>query len=201
MLNELSHSLDTMIIQVQSHYLLLAKMLVLFFGVYLLTVLSGGRLLCLGIYPRRLFGLPGIFFSPFLHANFNHLFFNMIPLTVLSMFVLLGGETYFYHVSFWLIVSSGFLVWCFGKSGFHVGASSLITGYWGFLVANSFSEGGVVPIVLGVVCIYYLFGIFLSICPQEKGISWEGHLFGLVSGIGLSTWYTHVNITQAVFTY
>jgi membrane associated rhomboid family serine protease len=37
-----------------------------------------------GIYPLSLKGLPGILLSPFIHADFNHLFNNTIPLFFLS---------------------------------------------------------------------------------------------------------------------
>ncbi len=37
-----------------------------------------------GIYPLTLKGLPGIIFSPFIHADFNHLFNNSLPLFFLA---------------------------------------------------------------------------------------------------------------------
>ena len=38
-----------------------------------------------GIFPLTLKGLPGIIFSPFIHADFNHLFNNSLPLFFLSV--------------------------------------------------------------------------------------------------------------------
>ncbi|RZP01644.1 MAG: rhomboid family intramembrane serine protease, partial [Flavobacteriales bacterium] len=38
----------------------------------------------LGIYPRKLEGLRGILFSPFIHGDTKHLFNNSVPLLVLS---------------------------------------------------------------------------------------------------------------------
>ena len=32
-------------------------------------------------------------------------------------------------------------------------------------------------------------GLFLGVLPDQPGISWEGHLFGAVSGIFASFWY------------
>ncbi|MFN7097409.1 MAG: hypothetical protein ACK4PR_07620, partial [Gammaproteobacteria bacterium] len=43
-----------------------------------LNVCVGKRLNALGIWPRHLSGLKGIIFSPFLHGDLNHLFFNTI---------------------------------------------------------------------------------------------------------------------------
>jgi membrane associated rhomboid family serine protease len=37
-----------------------------------------------GIYPLSLEGLPGVIFSPFIHADFGHLFNNSLPLFFLG---------------------------------------------------------------------------------------------------------------------
>ncbi|MDG1057255.1 MAG: rhomboid family intramembrane serine protease, partial [Flavobacteriaceae bacterium] len=38
----------------------------------------------LGIYPRKLEGLIGVIFSPFVHGSLDHVYHNSIPLLVLS---------------------------------------------------------------------------------------------------------------------
>ncbi|HAT8247575.1 TPA: rhomboid family intramembrane serine protease, partial [Legionella pneumophila] len=58
----------------------------------------------------------------------------------------------------------------------------LITGYWGFLVYNIYQTGTLTTIILGLLSLYYFAGIFLGIFPGEKGVSWQGHLFGLLAG-------------------
>lgn len=182
MLNEMNTSLNIIILstQINAHYL--EMILLVLFGSFLITKVMPGLLL-LGIYPRKLWGLPGIFLAPFLHANFNHLFFNSIPLIVLSNFILMNGLHFFLVVSLAITVMSGFLIWCFAKPGIHLGASGVITGYWSFLVYNIYQQGTLTAILLGAVCIYYFAGIFLGIFPREKEVSWEGHLFGLLAGI------------------
>src|SRR5271163_1481279 len=45
------------------------------------------RLNRLGLVPRKIAGIPGILFSPFLHGSFSHLFFNSIPFLVLQDFI------------------------------------------------------------------------------------------------------------------
>ena len=45
-----------------------------------------------GVYPRRLSGLQGVFFSPFIHGSIEHLYNNTIPLAVLTAFLF-----YFYR--------------------------------------------------------------------------------------------------------
>ena len=53
--------------------------------VKLVEVLFGLDLSGLWIYPMTAGGLPGILLSPLIHADFNHLFNNTIPLFFLSV--------------------------------------------------------------------------------------------------------------------
>ncbi|KTD25680.1 AraC family transcriptional regulator [Legionella lansingensis] len=183
MLEELYTSLALIIRQTQANMNTLIIILGIVWLVYFINIFVNNRLYYLGIIPRRVYGLPGIIFSPFLHANFNHLFFNSIPLLVLSNFILINGLSYFLWVTLSITLLSGFLIWCFAKPGIHIGASALITGYWGVLVSDIYQQGSVTAIILGLISLYYFAGIFLGIFPGEKGVSWEGHLFGLLAGL------------------
>lgn len=186
MLEQLNRSLDLIAIQTRQNIDYLGVILMILWAVFLLNKLLGNRLLLLGIIPRHLIGLPGILLAPLLHAHFNHLFFNCIPLLVLSNFLLIQGLDYFLWVTLFVTVISGALIWCFAKPGLHVGASALITGYWSLLVANIYQQGTLTAIILGVISLYYFAGIFLGIFPGKKGVSWEGHLFGLCAGLIVS---------------
>lgn len=152
-------------------------------GIHFLNILVGYRLNYLGIHPRHPFGLIGIAFAPVLHGGFNHLFFNSIPLFILINLILLGGIPLLICVTVSIAVISGFATWLFGRSAIHVGASALIMGYWGYLLMNAYQNPSLMSIVLGVVCIYYLGGLFFQIFPSEESVSWEGHLFGLLAGV------------------
>ncbi len=169
--------------QIQSDLEILAWITLILWGVFFINQALGQRLLFLGIIPRKIYGLPGIIFAPFLHANFNHLFFNTIPLLVLSAFFLVHGLPYFLFATFLITLISGLLIWLFAKPGLHIGASSVVTGYWGLLVTGIFQEGSATAILLGAVSVYYFAGIFFGIFPTKRGVSWEGHLFGLLAGI------------------
>lgn len=186
MIDQLTTSLDLIIKQTQINAHTLAIIVSIPWVVFFINNLTGKRLLMLGIYPRHAIGLPGIFFAPFLHVNFNHIFFNSIPLVVLSNFLLINGLPYFLKVTFLIIILSGILIWCFAKPGLHVGASAVITGYWALLVSDIYHQGTLTAIILGIISVYYFAGIFLGIFPSKKGVSWEGHLFGLLAGIATS---------------
>src|SRR5205085_756747 len=91
------------------------------------------RLINLGILPRTISGIPGIFFSPFIHGNYDHLLSNTLPLLVVG-----SGLVYFYGdiakrvlTMIWLF--TGFWVWLAARPDYHVGASGLIYGLVCFL--------------------------------------------------------------------
>ncbi|HSX20356.1 MAG TPA: rhomboid family intramembrane serine protease [Gammaproteobacteria bacterium] len=139
----------------------------------------------LGIYPRSAWGLLGIIFSPFLHANFTHLFFNSIPFFVLGMFLLTLGKSFFIAVSIIISISQGILVWLFGRKYIHIGASGVISGYFGFILGLAYLQPTMISILLAAVAIYYFGTILLGILPSAELVSWESHLAGLISGVVL----------------
>jgi len=191
MLDNLTTSLSLIALQTQQNLPLLGIILLILWGLLFITTFIAPNLLRLGIIPRRWYGLMGIFTAPFLHADFNHLFFNTIPLLVLSNFILLDGLPYFLYITSLIGFISGFLTWCFGKFAIHIGASALVTGYWGFLISRVWTQGSITAIILGVLSLYYFGGIFLGIFPSKRGVSWEGHLFGLIAGVIASFLTTH----------
>lgn len=186
MLEQLADSLALIANETKKNSWVLSQILLLLWGIYAINRLLGNRLLYLGIRPRHVLGLPGIAFSPFLHVNFNHLFFNSIPLIVFANFILIQGHPLFLHITVLIILFSGSLIWCFAVPGLHVGASSVITGYWGYLVAHAYYQNSTTSILFAGVCLFYFAGILWSIFPGKKQVSWQGHLFGLISGLSVA---------------
>jgi membrane associated rhomboid family serine protease len=186
--NALFNSILLITEQIQINLATLGWIAIVLWGIFFLNQLLGGVLLILGIIPRKIYGLPGILCAPLLHAHFNHLFFNTIPLLVLSAFILVHGLPYFILVTLSITIVSGALIWLFAKPGLHIGASGVITGYWGLLIMDIYQEGSATAILLGIVSLYYFAAIFFGIFPGKKGVSWEGHLFGLLAGIGTALW-------------
>jgi membrane associated rhomboid family serine protease len=168
----------------QHNFLFALKLLGILWAVQILNKIMDYRLNILGISPRKVRGLPGILFSPFLHGNFTHLFFNSIPFFMLTDLLLTEGKPIFYSVSIEVIVLSGILVWLFGKRGIHIGVSSLIMGYFGYLLGKAYFQFNATTIIVAGLCLYYFGGLFLALFPSvKKNISWEGHVFGFLSGI------------------
>jgi membrane associated rhomboid family serine protease len=158
-------------------------MVLIIWVVELVNQLLGHRLNLFGIHPRTVAGLPGIILSPFLHTGIGHVLLNTIPLVILGWLVILHGPRVFLEVSLLIIVVSGIGVWIFGRSGYHVGASGLIFGYFGYLVARGWYERSLSSILIALVTIVLYGGILLGVLPFRAGVSWEAHLFGLLGGI------------------
>ena len=94
-----------------------------------------------GIIPHRIDGLDGVIFSPFLHAGWDHLYGNSMPLILVGTFALAGGTRRFLWSTLVIMLVSGFGVWIIGDpSTVVVGASGVIFGYLGLLVARGFVE-------------------------------------------------------------
>jgi membrane associated rhomboid family serine protease len=117
----------------------------LLWAIELVNILLGHRLNFLGLWPRSVHGLLGIPLSPFLHAGVSHIVLNTVPLAVLGGLVAWHSHKEFVVVSLFIILVSGGGLWLFGRASYHVGASGLIFGYFGYLVARGWyiqSDGG-----------------------------------------------------------
>ena len=152
--------------------------------VELANILTRGALLGLGIRPRTLEGVWGIVFAPFLHASLAHLAANTIPCLVLGWLVALRGMKEFWFVTGWVILVGGGGVWLLGRPfSLHVGASGLVFGYLGFLLARGVLERSFQAALLSLVALFLYGGAIWGLIPSTGGISWEGHLFGIIAGI------------------
>lgn len=165
---------------------ILAEFLIYAWSVGLINwLVCGGALNGFGIRPRALFGLVGIFFSPFIHADWDHLLGNTVPFLILGWFIMLqGGITNFFVVTAFVALFSGFGIWLFGQpKTSHIGASSVIFGYLGFLLLRSYVDRDSVAIMLTAI-VGFIYGKTLwLVFPIRSGMSWEGHMFGLLGGV------------------
>jgi membrane associated rhomboid family serine protease len=163
--------------------LLLLGCVVLLWSIECVNTLLDHRLIKWGILPRTYTGLVGIPLSPFLHGSFAHLILNTVPLVTLGSFVAFYGTRTFLTVSLWIILLSGTALWLFGRSAYHVGASSVLFGYFGYLVTRGWYERSVTALLVAFLTLVLYGGIVWGVLPTRPYISWEGHLFGLLAGV------------------
>jgi membrane associated rhomboid family serine protease len=147
-------------------------------------ILPGTPLDAFGIRPRQLSSLPFIFTAPFLHGGFAHLIANTIPIAILGWLVMAKSSADFWRVTGVTIVVAGLGTWTFGLPGtIHIGASSIVFGFIGFLLARGFFEKSILWIAISIVVAMLYGGALFSLFSVTSGISWTGHAFGFAGGI------------------
>lgn len=146
-----------------------------------------------GIYPGEMKGIMGIFTSPLVHADWEHLSTNTLPLLFL-----LWCLSYFYRdlgigILFFIWIVSGILTFIIGKPGWHIGASGIIYSLAFFLFLSGILRK-YIPLVALSLLITFLYGSLVwNMFPQFASVttSWEGHLGGAVAGIAAAILFRH----------
>lgn len=163
--------------------------LILIWMLHLLKVLSILNIDDYGVMPRTLSGLKGLLFTPLIHHDFNHLFNNSIPI-----FILGTGLFYFYSdlapkIIFWIWLASGLGIWLIGREAYHIGASGIVYGLASFLFFSGILRNIIRLIAMALLVIFLYGSMVWGIFPIQTDISWEGHLFGAITGAFLSWYY------------
>lgn len=145
-----------------------------------------------GIRPQTTDGLWGIVFAPVLHANWQHLMANTVPLLVLGFLMTLAGISRFVWATAIIWILGGFGTWVIGNWGSncgptdHIGASGLIFGYLAFLLVFGLFIRRVWNIIIGLLVLVVYGGVLLEAMPvlgRCGGVSWQGHLCGAIAGV------------------
>jgi membrane associated rhomboid family serine protease len=136
-----------------------------------------------GIRPRETFGLVGIALAPFLHGSFAHLMANTTALIPLGLLVTARRKTDLVLVSIPVVLLGGAAVWLLGRAGsVHIGASGLVFGWFGYLLALGWYERSPRAVVVALFVGLLYGGMIFGVLPGQPGISWESHLFGFFAG-------------------
>lgn len=137
-----------------------------------------------GVKPREVDGLDGILFAPVLHANWEHLMGNTVPVLILGLLTLLTGIGRGLAATAIVWVIAGVGTWLIGPSNsVHVGASVLVFGWLTYLISRGWFARNITQIGIGVVVGLLYGSILWGVLPGQPGISWQGHLFGAVGGL------------------
>lgn len=136
-----------------------------------------------GLLPRSAWGLIGLPLMPVLHTSISHAAANTIPLLILGFLMQVSAPRKIIIISAFIIFCSGLAIWLFGRSTIHVGASGLIFGWLGFLLARGYVERtfGAIAMALAVGLVYG--AILWGVLPMKAGLSWESYLFGALAGV------------------
>jgi len=140
-----------------------------------------------GIRAHVLTSLPDIFTAPFLHESWSHIEGNSIPLLILGFLAAYRGLAKFALVSVTIIVVAGLFVWLVSPTGTDtIGASAVIAGWLGYVMLRGVFDHRLLDIIVGAVAALMYLGAF-DLLPNNAGISWQGHLSGLLTGM-LCAW-------------
>jgi membrane associated rhomboid family serine protease len=140
-----------------------------------------------GIYPLSARGVPGIIFSPFIHADFKHLFNNSLPLFFLSTALFYFYSEVALKVFILTFFLTGLLVWIGGRDAWHIGASGLVYGLASFLFFSGIIRRYFRLIALSLLIVFIYGSMVWGLFPGVyKNVSWESHMLGFFSGIVLA---------------
>ncbi|MCZ1000325.1 rhomboid family intramembrane serine protease [Streptomyces mirabilis] len=128
--------------------------------------------------------LPNILTAPFLHWNWAHIESNSGPLFVFGFLAAYRGVVRFLGLSLLIVVTSGVTVWFLERGNVDtVGASGLIFGYFGYVVVRGLFDRHLIDTLIGVVMAASFAYLLTVAVPGTPGVSWLGHLGGLIGGL------------------
>ena len=142
-----------------------------------------------GILPLTAKGLRGILFSPLIHANFEHLAANSFPIFILTFSLFFFYRKSAYSIFILIYLLSGLFVWFAGREAMHIGVSGVIYGLAAFLFISGVISFNIRLLTISLMVALLYGGLFWGIFPIKPEISWESHLWGGVSGLGLALLY------------
>lgn len=156
----------------------------LFWFIHILKLSLNWDLDQYGVLAREISGISGIFISPLIHGSFEHLLSNSVPFLILCFLIFLVYPRIAYQSLLLIYVLTGLAVWSFARGNvIHIGASGVIYGMVSFVFWMGIFRRNVKSIILALIVSFLYSGYFLGVLPNQRGISWESHLFGGFVGI------------------
>jgi len=169
--------------------------------IYWIEIYFGLNFVKFGVLPRKLTGLKGVLFSPFIHSGISHLFNNSIPLAVL-----LSALMYFYqkvYLNILLIggVLTGLLTWIIAREAYHIGASGIVYLLFSFIFFSGIIKKQFQLVAVSLIVIFLYGSMIWYVLPIKEGISWEGHLSGFVVGLVFALIFRNKGIVKEEFQF
>lgn len=120
-----------------------------------------------------------------LHADWNHLFGNSLPFLILGSIIALANIKHFWLATGSIMLIGSMGTWFLGsdKNRGHLGASGLITGYFGYTISQGFFSKNAQSAVVGIVVGILYYGIFRLVFRRFPGASNVMHFFGFCGGL------------------
>jgi membrane associated rhomboid family serine protease len=163
---------------------LIAGWVALLWALEVIDTVSGHALDTFGITPREAGELRDIVPAAFMHFGFDHLAANSVPLLVLGFLAALSGTRRFLAVVTVITIASGLGVWLTApEHSVTAGASGVVFGLFGYLLIRGFVDRRIGDVLVGLLVGAVYGSILWGVLPTAAGVSWQGHLFGLMGGV------------------
>jgi membrane associated rhomboid family serine protease len=178
--------------------IIMAAFVAILWGVQIANAEDDYGLNRFGLEPRTASGLWGVLLQPFLHESWGHLLSNTFPLAAIGWTLLLSGWRVFCFVTAVVILLGDFLTWLVAPSGqIIVGASGLVFGWLGYLLARAYFSRRFKWIVTAVALLVFFGTLLGSLLPTvDARVSWQSHLCGFVVGVFVG-WLLHPRRARA----
>lgn len=153
----------------------------------------------LGVYPRHLKGIIGVFTSPLIHADFGHLLSNSIPLFVLGSGLFYYYRTVAYKIFFMILFATGFWVWVSARPSYHIGASGVVYGLATFMFVSGAVKKNMSLAAFSLVVVFLYGNLIWGVLPVMPHISWESHLMGAIAGVVMALYYKNLGPQKTTY--
>jgi membrane associated rhomboid family serine protease len=138
-----------------------------------------------GIVARDFGSLVNILTAPFVHANIDHLMGNALPLFSLGLIAAIPSPKRFLWMTLVVIVVGGLGIWLTSPAGtVTIGASGVVFGYFSYLLLRGLVDRRPADVLVSIgIAIAYGSYMWSAVGIGSTGVSWQGHVSGLVGGV------------------
>jgi len=150
--------------------------------VKLVELASGLDLTDFGVRPLESYGLLGILTSPLVHASFEHLIMNSVPLLVLLTLARFNYPSGSWRAFIFIWLVGGLGLWLIGRPSWHIGASGVTHGLMFYLFVLGLLRRDRYAIAVAMIVFFLYGGMVVTVLPREAHVSWEAHLSGALAG-------------------
>ena len=117
--------------------------------------------------------------------------------------MLLSSLFYFYRqvalkILLFGALLSGFLTWLIARESYHIGASGVVYVLFSFVFFSGIIRKHYRLVALSFIIVFLYGSMIWYVLPIKQGISWEGHLSGLLVGVFFSIHYRKKGIVKEV---
>ncbi|WP_115900416.1 rhomboid family intramembrane serine protease [Tenacibaculum gallaicum] len=169
--------------------------------VYWIEIKFGWNFNKFGVFPRSFDGLKGVICSPFIHSDTKHLFNNSVPLFVLSACLFYFYKEVAVKVLLFGGIMTGLLTWLIARESYHIGASGIVYLLFSFVLFSGIIKKNYRLVAVSFVTIFLYGSMVWYVLPIKEGMSWEGHLSGLITGVVLALLYRKRGIVKEKFEF